>query len=190
MLQIKVTLVEGIISIIAMERVRILLALLTISLTVIISGCGNDDYLDFTDGMCTIQCPEGVVCDDSFDYRAYMCRQDDILVYMSFEADIAREYSMLDFEQYFNYYNIWIYFPEKQKKKKEVYYTNKSPIRDFPVIDYEDGIITLRITGTIDEITTKIERRINCQTGDINGICYETESANIPYDHTLTFIIE
>ena len=94
------------------------------------------------------------------------------------------------FEKNFNYYDLRIYFPDRQTKRKEVYYSTRDPIRDFPIIDDSDGQITMQISGIIDEITTKIERKINCQTGDIIGICYEHEEAHIPYDYMLTFTIE
>lgn len=156
----------------------------------VLMGCGDDQEMEYAENMCSISCPEGVVCDGNFDYRAYMCKKDNILIYISFNPKIVSNYSLSNFEQYFNYYNLWIYFPERDTRKKKVYYINRDPILDSPIVDYADGIIRLRISGVIDKITTEISRKKNCQSGDVTGICYEVEEANIPYDYTLLFEVE
>jgi SH3-like domain-containing protein len=139
-----------------------------------------------------ISCPENVICDEHFDYRAYMYRDNRVMIYLSFDPDVIGKSSYQSFVDNFNYANIWIYFPERATDSSTFYYQNRFPIRRlgqpnqdgviFEMISFKDNRLTGSFSGTITRITEQISSNDpNCYTGDVRGLCYREHAANIPF---------
>lgn len=148
-----------------------------------------------------IQCPVGAVCDENFRYRAYAFEGRDLRVYLSFDPDVVRNYSLESFRENFNYLNFSILFPEKATADSKFYYNNRNPIRElgtiseegleFTMDSYENGVLKGVIAGTIHEITEAITSNDpDCMTDDIAGLCFRSHEVNIPFSVEYSFCLE
>ena len=93
-------------------------------------------------------------------------------------------------------------FPRKlQTESSKFYFSNLTPIRKleefsteglkFTLDEYEDGRMHGIIEGTVTEITEEIKSHSpDCFIGDILGICYKSEKANIPFTIKFNLALE
>lgn len=138
-----------------------------------------------------IYCPEGVECDENFDYRAFTYFSADVEVYVSFRPSLVGHYTLDDFNEAFDYLNLWIHFSNLDTDSSRFYYHPKEPLRPIIFDSYEDGRLSWTMAGTIDTITEKrISRSNECQTDDMVGECYFDEPAAIPYQLRFELSVE
>jgi len=70
---------------------------------------------------------------------------------------------------------------------------NKSTDNDLELTldSYENGNLKGVLKGTITEITNRIHSNSSdCKSGDILGVCFKKEEANMPFTINFNFCIE
>lgn len=93
-----------------------------------------------------------------------------------------------------------VFFPEKKTASSEFYFSDLRPIRklnmvaenrfEFTIDSYEKASLKGTLKGNITKITETITSDDpNCISDDIQGICYESEEANIPFALNYDFCI-
>lgn len=149
----------------------------------------------------TISCPVGITCDENYDYRAYKYSDQDIDLYISFNPEVIGKHSLKSFKDNFDFMYFRIYFPDRHTENSVSYYHNSIVIRQLREATQEslqfsfDGFKDGKTQGTIEGIATEITERIesdslDCLSGDVMGICYKYEEADIPFAIEFDFSFE
>ena len=127
-------------------------------------------------------------------YQALTCEGTEALVWMSFDPALrdlpAKERDLDAFHSHFRYINLWVYDTQRTRGNRTVYWSNRSPIREV-TFDAVDGMrLQWRMTVWVDEVTTQRESNLpGCVTGDIGGICYSSEPAEVEMDLTFDLTV-
>lgn len=148
-------------------------------------------------GPLAISCPENLVCDGDFDYRAHMFSDDNLTLYISFSPRLVGDYSYNSIVENFNYADMRIQVPTLGADNSEVYFQPLDVLRELSfnadigrtssfrldLHDFEDGYLSGTWAGTITELTERTEDATDddCYTTEIQGECYEAIPVNMPF---------
>ncbi|SHG78409.1 hypothetical protein [Ferrimonas marina] len=153
-----------------------------------------------------ISCPEGVSCDQSFDYRAQVFEDENIYIYLSFGPEIVDSYSLQTLSEHFNYLDFRLKLPDQSTEKTDVYFSHRQPVTELNVDtypdnsdgmllqfnDYSDHVLSGAISGIATQLTAYTEDATDpdCKTDDMMGICYENRETYMPFSVVFTIRVQ
>jgi hypothetical protein len=155
--------------------------------SIVIHIQNSDDQPGFV-----MDCPQNVVCDQHYDYRAYRYEDDRVFLYLSFDPNVIGTSTYEELVSYYNYLNMEVRFPERTTTASRFFYANRYPVArltepnaDGVIVEflaYEEHRLRGRISGTATRITEfRTSNQPGCRIDDQGGICFFDEPANIPF---------
>ena len=128
------------------------------------------------DGEAEIACPQGVVCDENFDYRAFTVVQDGLRLRLSFDAALANEISLDLLEEHFNVASLNYAPPELQSEAWSFGLGGDVALRPednaVEFTGWEDG----RAQGEIRTTLSGLRGRV-VESDDANPECFMMDTA-------------
>ncbi|WAS91410.1 hypothetical protein [Nannocystis punicea] len=114
-------------------------------------------------------------CDsNTSDYQAYMFESEDLVIYLSFEPQLADEHSDASFKANFDYLWAEVRFPPDPSDHSE-FYEQTDAMHGLEIFDsftFEDGRLKASLHLDVDSIVQRIASdHPECISGDISGEC-------------------
>jgi hypothetical protein len=144
-------------------------------------------------------CPGGVICDEHYDYHAYMGEIDSVSLYLSFQPGIVKDKSAEGVLAAFNYLYFTLSFPSLATDSSTFFVTspalfgrkNDSTLFKSEVTEYANGKLRGRIAFPVRQLAERIESNApGCIDGDIGGICFKSLDLKEPIDYVIDYEVE
>lgn len=114
-----------------------------------------------------VGCPQGVLCDEKFDYRALTYKDGNASVYLSFDASATNATNLATLRRAFHYANVVLAFPERAPPGyRGGTFQNMTPSCNIELRELAGGHLRGVVWGTVGLITFEKQNDPRCGVRD------------------------